>query len=127
MKNKKKLMIIVFILIALIIIGIIIFALFKFEKISCEVAEISNGKIYGRVPYPIKSYLDTEDILITDLNGQEIPKNELKVGDTIHVVKYSEEYNCKILQINNNEIIVEIPRYMYYCFSTENALILNEN
>lgn len=126
MKNKTKLIIII-VSITLIATAIFIFALFKFERISCEIVEISNDKIYGRVPYPIKSYFDIESILITDLNGKRMQINELKVGDTVHIVESSKKYECKILQINNDEIEVEILRSMYYCFSSENALILNEN
>ncbi len=126
MKTKRK-SIIIF-LIVIILISAFIFAVFKLEIISCEIAEINENYIYAKVPYPIEWYFEpAEDkVSITNLKGETIPVNELKIGDTIQVIENSKKVECKVLQLNDNEIVVEILRSIYYRISREDGPILNE-
>lgn len=126
MKNKTK-SIIIF-LIVIILISVFIFAVFKLEIIYCEIAEINENYIYAKVPYPIEWYLkpDENKESITDLNGETIQIDELKIGDTIQVIENSKKIECKVMQLNDDEIVVEILRSMYYRISREDGLILNE-
>lgn len=126
MKNRTK-SIIIFISV-LILISVFLFAVFKLEIITCEIAEIDDDYIYAKVPYPIKWYIDPykDNVVITNTNGEIIEANELKIGDTIQVEKDSKKVECIVEQLDNNEIIVEIPRSMYYCLSRDKGLVLNK-
>ena len=135
MKKKTKLLIISILIIIAIILIAFLAIYFKYKigiNISTIVSIDNNGMIYTANYETQNESFNLNEVILKDLNLNEIEVSKVNVGEYIYLyIKKDNKYNycnntnfyCKVTNIDNNKIEVEMPNWKFYSLDAKEAKI----
>lgn len=133
---KKSTKIIIFIVILLIIlVPVVLFVLPQYEQYTFTITEINGDRITAVKQGGIYYSLYEGAVKIKDVNEKDINVSELEIGDIIYIQNIKNtlllqnyiDYACLVTDVDNKNIVVELPETDYYFFNSEGANVKDIN
>lgn len=133
---KKSTKIIIFIVILLIIlVTVVLFVLPQYEQYTFTITEINGDRITAVKQGGIYYSLYEGAVKIKDVNEKDINVSELEIGDIIYIQNIKNtlllqnyiDYACLVTDVDNKNIVVELPETDYYFFNSEGANVKDIN